>query len=333
MLSFIIFFVLSILCAIATVILAFVALIKKENKIFSGLGTMFAAILTLIMGLNVNVPSPEIYPLDNETRTYFDNAEIYIKSGGFDIYYSLDGSDPQDGEKYEYPIIITSSSTVSARSKFWFWWSNISKSPFRFENLSNSVNISHTDNTNLMPTTEPTQIPTETPLVKPTPVPTEIPSPKPTISPTIEPTQTPATTPVPTSTPIPTVTPIYISEGHNPSEGANLMTYVNQYRADAGVTTLEWNSELEQTAQNLASMFATGTSVIVDDTCHIIGRQCNGAKNAQKAVSDWITGNAYIPSESAHLLNAGYTQMGGALYYLPNGNEYGYHYFWVICLQ
>lgn len=34
----------------------------------------------------------------------------------------------------------------------------------------------------------------------------------------------------------------------------------------------------------------------------------------------------YIPSEKASLLNPEYTRMGGALYYLPNGNEYGYHY-------
>lgn len=327
MLSFVIFFTISVLCAITTVVFALIALIKRENKLFSSLATILSAILTLIAGFNVNVPSPIIYPLDNETHTYFDNAEIYIESGGFDIYYSLDGSNPQNGEKYENPIIITCPVTVSARSNFLFWWSDISKSAYKFENLSNSAGFIYSNNTEPISTIEPMQTPGEMPVVKPTVQPTESPTPEPTIEPVVSPTEEP------TATPTPTVAPIKISEGQNPLEGVDLMAYINQYRTDAGVPRLEWNSDLEQTAQNYASKFAFGSSVITDNTYHTIGRQCNGAKNAKKAVDDWMTGNDYIPSESANLLNVEFTQMGGALYYLSNGNEYGYHYFWVICLQ
>lgn len=171
------------------------------------------------------------------------------------------------------------------------------------------------------PATQPTQKQTVPPTSEPTPQPTPEPTPEPT----------PQPTPVSTSTPMPDSSSV--NEGQNPLEGNALITYVNQYRSNAGVSELIWDSNLEQTAQNIATMFATGGYTEVDSSIMFIGRQCNGAKNAQRAVSDWMTGNAYIPSESENLLNAGYTQMGGALYYLSNGNEYGYHYFWVICLQ
>lgn len=172
---------------------------------------------------------------------------------------------------------------------------------------------------------EPTEQPTPEPTIQPTPEPTPQPTPEPTVEPTLQPT------PVPTAAPA--TDSALVNEGQNPSEGNALITFVNQYRSEAGVAALAWDSSLEQTAQNFASMFATGGLIEADPSIVFIGRQCNGAKNAQRAVSDWMTGNAYIPSESENLLNAGYTQMGGALYYLSNGNEYGYHYFGVICLQ
>ena len=112
------------------------------------------------------------------------------------------------------------------------------------------------------------------------------------------------------------------------------MTYINQYRIEAGVEELAWDSELEQVAQNITASYATDISgEIVGLDFWLIGRPCNGVKNAQRAVSDWITGNDYIPSEADYLLDASITQMGGALYYLPDGNEYGYHYFWIVCLR
>lgn len=124
-----------------------------------------------------------------------------------------------------------------------------------------------------------------------------------------------------------------LSEGHNPSEAAKLLTYVNKHRKDAEINALNWDTDLERIAQSLSALYSTGLAIQGRDSFYMIGRQCNGAKNAKKAVSDWITGNDYIPSEKASLLNPEYTRMGGALYYLPDGNEYGYHYFWIICLE
>lgn len=125
-----------------------------------------------------------------------------------------------------------------------------------------------------------------------------------------------------------------IVEGQNPSEAALLMSYINQYRVAKGVNELVWNGDLERTAQALADPSSDKQDVFINLMfCYPIGRQCNGAKTAQKAVSDWIEGNQWIPSESDALLNNDFTQMGGALYYYPNGNEYGYHYIWYVCLQ
>lgn len=123
-----------------------------------------------------------------------------------------------------------------------------------------------------------------------------------------------------------------VVEGQNPKEAVFLMDYINQYRTAAGVNELAWNQELEQIAQ----AFAEPSQLENQDTlisCQLIGRQCNGAKTAQRAVSDWIEGNQWVSSESGRLLNSEYTQMGGALYYYPNGNAYGYHYIWIVCLQ
>lgn len=75
------------------------------------------------------------------------------------------------------------------------------------------------------------------------------------------------------------------------------------------------------------------TAVALDSSIKIIVRQCNGAKNANKVVSDWINGKAYIPPEKKILLNKKYKKIGGALYYSTKGNKYGYHYFWVVCLK
>ena len=122
--------------------------------------------------------------------------------------------------------------------------------------------------------------------------------------------------------------PAETGEGLRPIEATKLLTEVNLYRTAAGIAPLSWDDNMAAHAQSLAAAFANGqagTSSYV-----VIGRQCNGAKNAAKAVSDWMTGSPYIPCEADKLLNAGYTSMGGALYYLANGY---YKYYWVICLR
>ena len=109
------------------------------------------------------------------------------------------------------------------------------------------------------------------------------------------------------------------------------MKHVNKYRSDAGVSALSWNSNLGSDAESFARSWAGEGNAVV--FCTNIARQCNGAKSASKAVSDWMEGNAYVPSYSATLLSSQYTQIGAAMCYLPEGNEYGYHYFWCILLM
>lgn len=145
MILFIISIILSIVFAMITFFFLFRAFkhTKDKSNRFNILAAIGSLGLTIYFGINIKPPAPVILPLDNETRIYSDSAEIIIESGGFDIYYSLDGSDPQNGKKYENPIIITNSTTVSARSKFLWRWSEPTKSAYRFESIpitiSNSV--------------------------------------------------------------------------------------------------------------------------------------------------------------------------------------------------
>lgn len=122
-----------------------------------------------------------------------------------------------------------------------------------------------------------------------------------------------------------------ISEGINIVEGYNLIAYINQYRLDNDIEGLVLDSELEQLAQSLATNYANNEDIYEILLYPCINRRCNGAKNAEKAVSDWITGNDYISSEKDTLLSSDFTKIGGALYYMPDGDENGYHYFWIVC--
>lgn len=251
-------------------ILAFLKRKKEDNK-WNALSPILTALLTVISLLDIKVPSPNIYPLDNAVRRYLDIAEVEIESDNlFDTYYSIDGTDPKKGIQYEDIFFVDSSTTVVAKNKFFIWWSDATANTFVFENLSNDIlYITPTETPSPMPTISPTVPPTPEPTQQPTSEPTPQPTPEPTLQPTPEPTPEPISEPIATSIP----KTGYMNEGQNPLEGNALITYVNQYRSNAGVF------------------------------------------------------------ESEKLLNAAYTKMGGALYYLPNGNEYGYHYFWVICLQ
>lgn len=120
-----------------------------------------------------------------------------------------------------------------------------------------------------------------------------------------------------------------------PQEAYKLMEYVNQYRDEAGIHTLHWSFETEQVAKKLAESLATGQMAGREMSLngYPVERRCNGATTAEEAVYDWMNGNAYITSEREHLLDGRYTQMGGALFYLPEGDSANYHYFWVIILQ
>lgn len=94
------------------------------------------------------IPIPTIYPLDNEAKVYSGTANATIstiKLPFFHTYYSLDGSDPEDGYIYENSIPITKTTTVCAKTKFLIFWSNLSQSTFRFENIQN-IPVNHVDN-------------------------------------------------------------------------------------------------------------------------------------------------------------------------------------------
>lgn len=113
---------------------------KKRSEIKLAIGSFCFATLSFISmmySLNDSVPSPTIYPLDNDAKIYSGSAKITIDSYPFiKTYYSLDGSDPKDGYIYEGAITITKTTTISAINKFQFGgWSKIEHSTFRFENM------------------------------------------------------------------------------------------------------------------------------------------------------------------------------------------------------
>ena len=341
---FIIYIALFVVCLLGT-ILFFGATVrytlkneKKKSTIASMFTSFFGTLISAVAIFNIEIPQPNIYPLNNDTQTYCESIEITMQSDnkyGMEIYYSLDGTDPINGDKYESAITISNSTTVCARSKFLGHWSKIVKEAYRFEKityddyvqLSIEGRVEYDTQEEILESEEPSENDdTEQQQseqqgnshVNPE---TNVP-----ISTADQPNNDP-------STQTQTTEPTSINEGLNIAEGYALMTYINEYRTEAGVGELAWDSELEQVAQNIATSYATEISgEIVGLDFWLIGRQCNGAKNAQRAVSDWITGNDYIPSEADYLLDASITQMGGALYYLPDGNEYGYHYFWIVCL-
>lgn len=120
---------------------------KKENRqlIMSISGIIISAIATIYTLCN-SVPTPIIYPLDNEARVYNGMAKVTINSYPLlKTYYTLDGSNPEDGYNYEGSFNITKTTTVSAKNKFLIFWSGLSQSTFRFENAQN-ITVSAVDN-------------------------------------------------------------------------------------------------------------------------------------------------------------------------------------------
>lgn len=117
---------------------------KISSKIISGL---VSAISFLSIALTP-VPSPTIYPLEDNVKVYEGIVEITINpndsSPFIHTYYSLDGSDQNTGNVYEDSFVITSSTTVFARNKFLWRWSEPTKSAYRFESMQN-ITVNHLD--------------------------------------------------------------------------------------------------------------------------------------------------------------------------------------------
>lgn len=106
---------------------------EKKSGIFNLFASLFLACITVIQSFNVHIPPPNIFPLNAETKNCYNKEKITITADeGYKIYYTLDGSDPKYGNKYEEAIIITETKTVCARAKFLFWWSDIQKSAYHF---------------------------------------------------------------------------------------------------------------------------------------------------------------------------------------------------------
>lgn len=327
-------FIILEICSILCLIISIKQRKESQKTKYSTLSALLCAIATLINFIDFHIPVPIITPLNSGSTTYIYDTEVTITNDStlFTAYYTLDGSDPKDVNSYIYekPILVSEATTVAVRSKFLLWWSDVVVMDYKFEKLpinNNTLPNIHNKQANLIENTPTPELQTTKPESSISPSISPV-----TESPTPE-AQTPSPSPTQTSTPVQTKEPTNMSEGLDVSEAHNLLTYVNQYRIDAGVSELVWNSDLEQEAQNLATSFASGDAVSGFSVSYPIGRQCNGIESAQRAVSEWMTGNAYIPSEADALLHTDFTQMGGALYYLPNGNEFGYHYFWVICLS
>lgn len=316
------------ICAILAIYFFFQAFLSRDEKDKSNTFNMLAGICNTIIALisSFHLSPPVICPMNNESQIYTDQVEVSIEQPDYiKVYYSLDGSDPKQGNKYEHPIVITESTTVVARNRFLGFWSESAERAYIFEKEKN-------DTDEQSPSQNESTMPDDNSQQDDQPDNTQEGSAKPEHS--DEPVNTEQDNQETDSISAKdTSDQKSLSEGHNPSEAAKLLTYVNKHRKDAEISALNWDTDLERIAQSLSALYSTGLAIQGRDSFYMIGRQCNGAKNAKKAVSDWITGNDYVPSEKANLLNPEYTRMGGVLYYLPDGNEYGYHYFWIICLE
>ncbi len=96
--------------------------------------TAIVSILTLLFSwFAIKIPSPEIYPLDNEIPKNESVNITLVANKGLKIKYTLDGTDPKSGNNYIDSFNLNHSATVAARARFVLWWSDISKSNYTIE--------------------------------------------------------------------------------------------------------------------------------------------------------------------------------------------------------
>ena len=73
-------------------IIAFVARDKNRKNKTTEITAIFSALAGVASFALINLPSPVIYPLDNETKEYNKEEEIIIESYElFETYYSTNG--------------------------------------------------------------------------------------------------------------------------------------------------------------------------------------------------------------------------------------------------
>ncbi len=148
----------SVICGIMAIIFSILAVIHviKErlavSTITSAIAALFSAALSFSSVANITVPTPVILPLDNDTQKYIDKVEVTIKtdpSKYLKTYYTLDGTDPEEGEIYKDVITFSESATVCARNKFLWLWSEIVERPYVIIQSNGEIS-GKTNNTNLI---------------------------------------------------------------------------------------------------------------------------------------------------------------------------------------
>ncbi|MDO5539673.1 MAG: lectin-like protein [Eubacteriales bacterium] len=129
-----IWFMFTLFCVgVALFIVSIILLVIKSN--FLDFIMMISGLVTGIFAwFAMDVPSPEIYPLNNEIPRN-GAVEIELKSeDNLKIYYTVDGSNPASGEKYTGKFRLDTTATVAARTRFmFFFWSDIEKSHYTIE--------------------------------------------------------------------------------------------------------------------------------------------------------------------------------------------------------
>lgn len=162
MISFIVTLIITIIIFITGIILTIIACnrnkkrngkttsIKNRNKdIIIAIASAFFATLSFIAMLYTlfnSIPTPTIYPLDNDAKVYSGTAKVDISAYPLlTTYYSLDGSAPENGNIYEGTFTITKTTTVSAKNRFLIFWSDLSQNTFRFEDAQN-ITVNRVDN-------------------------------------------------------------------------------------------------------------------------------------------------------------------------------------------
>lgn len=138
---FLITWVLAIVFAIISFIFFIIAFFVEKAK-YSIIAAFASAIVSSIFLFNIKISEPIIEPLDNEIQIYESDVSVTVKSEEpfFKIYYSLDGTDPKFGSVYEDTIILSQSTTVCARCKFFWMWSNINQNTYKFKDLPSEKN-------------------------------------------------------------------------------------------------------------------------------------------------------------------------------------------------
>lgn len=138
MLSFI-FSLMLIIVALIALILSIISFFKEGKNNRFGIGSTICSIICVLIGaVCFDIPAPTIYPLNSEAKIYEGEQKITIDTIKFpflNTYYSLDGTNPEEGCIYKGPFTISETTTIVAENKFLGQWSKPDKRTYRFESV------------------------------------------------------------------------------------------------------------------------------------------------------------------------------------------------------